>query len=382
MGRKRNALYLLIWSAPTIITVLTALLLMVKQKKNVLVDIELIANQISFSIQAGTEEMKHRSITSVPAKSIVLANFRRVTFSADGIRYDDKTLPVNGEVVIQRWEDALWPPELRFSGEDIHLVQLDIGIGSKVTFHRSECDVAVDIEAGDELSKGTVSLGNSFTIRMERCDLINKEGSTIISRDENTGQRDLEIFSSFGQASSFLGDNSEGFHILLEVPEKDTRLLFSIARDDYGVFHVTREAAEEDVTLFSNTLIREIDFNYYDVAHGETSTVRSGKVEFRNIKKESISIEPGDFVHISQRGALKVVRLWLSPKDDTLGILLCGSIDSFELGKYFPIEQLPSLLEWLASDKRSHIIAAVLGWAIAQTLAIMSLITEVRKRAD
>jgi len=342
---------------PTIIIVLVAVLLAFKQKTNVVVDIELIANQISFSVEGSDQRIEPARVAS-----IVLTNFKEIGFSPEQLLYDGKTISVRGKVLVRPWRDAL-SPRARFRGEGMRLVELVVGIDSKVTFYKSEGEEAVDIkvehESGEKLikpSEGRISLGDSFTLLMERCDLVNEEGDVLISRDENIAQRTLEIFPSLDKTSFFVSDHQKVFRVVLEKPE-------------------------ENVTLFSNASIRRINFNDYDIATGdEISTVKSGTVKFKNIKKENISLEPGDFIHISERDALKVVKLWLSPEDNGLGIALSGAIDSFKLGKGILIEQFPSLLEWLYSNKRLQIIIAILGWVIAQTLTVRNLITEMKKQ--
>ncbi|MFQ6041706.1 MAG: hypothetical protein ACE5PV_12685, partial [Candidatus Poribacteria bacterium] len=355
---KRKAPYK--WLSITLILIISAVLVIVflafKQKTNVVVDIELIANQISFSVKGNAQRLE-----PVRADSIVLTNFKEIGFAPDRFFYDGKTVSVKGKVLLRPWRDAL-SPRVRFIGDGIRLVELVIGIGSRVTFHKSEGEEAVYFKVEPELgeesvepSEGKMSLGNSFKLLMERCDLVDEEGNALINRNENIAQRALEIFPSLDKTSFLVSNGQKVFRVVLEKPE-------------------------ENVTLFSNASIRQIDFNDYDIATGKSeSTVKSGTVKFKNIKKENLPLESRDFIYISERDRLKVVKLWPNSKDNSLGIALSGAIDSLKLGKGVLIEQLPSLLEWLAANKRLQIIIAVLGWIIAQALTVRNLINEMKK---
>lgn len=201
--------------APTVLIILLAVVLALIQKKDVLVDIELVADQISFSVESDNQAAEYKSIPSVPVESVVLTMFKEARFSADEFSHEEETVQIQGEVLILPRENSLCP-RVRFAGEDIYLAQLDIGIGSKVTFYRPEgresVDIKIEAEPSDEsimLSGGTISLGNSFELLMRQCDLIDEEGNVLIGGDETVDQNVLEVYSSFGEASFSVGDDPE-----------------------------------------------------------------------------------------------------------------------------------------------------------------------------
>ncbi|MBI1925934.1 hypothetical protein HYR99_16990 [Candidatus Poribacteria bacterium] len=337
---------------PTLIIVLVAVLLAFMPKKHVVIDITLNANQISFSV----EGMEHLPITTMNIASIMLTNFKKIEFWPDVLRYNSETVPVKGRKVLARPRADAQSPWVKFTGEGMRLEELDIATASQVTFHQSTGEETVDIKVSEkpvEPSEGRISLRNRFTLQMQECELVNAEGSVLIGTDEKIVQKTLEVSPSLDETFFFVSD-------------------------DRRVFHVRLGILEENVPLFSNASIRHIHFNDYDIHTGKAiSTVQNGEVKFK-IKKEPISLEPEEFIYLAASDTLKVVKLWSSPKGDGLGITLSGSIDSFKLGKSVLIEQLPSLLEWLAADKRLHIIIAIFVWVIIQTVTIKKLIIDMK----
>jgi hypothetical protein len=356
-GSKRKGFYrsILIVLALIVIAVLVIAVLAFRRKTNVVVDMNITATMISFHVEESTQGME-RLVGSTRAASIVLTNFKEIEIWPDRLLCDGENVPVEGKVLVVPRRGAL-TPRVRFRGEGMRLTELALESGCGVRLlYKPERPGSVQINVKDKQSGGQISLGDSFTLLIEQCEIINREGNVLIGTDDNTVQRTIEIIPSLVKTSSFVSNESKVFKVVLEEPE-------------------------EGFTLFSNASIHGVNFNDLDELEPE-STVKGGEVKFKSIGKESILPEPGSFILIPERDVVRVVKLGLKAikpevisNDSGLEITLSGSIDSLRSGRSeVPVEQLPSLLEWLASDKRLHITIGILTWLIAQTVAIRSLI--------
>ena len=248
---RRKMLHKFLWGI--IVTLILALILGVvlfsfMRKKNVPVEVKIIANQMSF------QGMGPRLIEFASTEAIMLTNFRDIRFSAQRILYDETVIPVEGEVLVQPLEDAK-SPRVIFTRAGMSFEQFDIGIGSIVTFKHSEDEANVQIavrrmpgEKPVDPSTGRIGLGASlggepepcFELQMSRCNLVklvDGKEQILISTDYDNPQKTCKITLS-DEKPVFTSDPDRVFRVVLE------------------------KLVQNDPFFFGSAPIRWINFNY------------------------------------------------------------------------------------------------------------------------
>ena len=362
-GKRRAPFRSLLIVAIPIAAILSAtVVLALMHKRNMNVDIDLLIDQVSFSVDrsGGTGKL------STSVESIVVTNFQEISFSPRRLLHNGEPVPKNGSgygVVFIRPQDDAISPRVRFRGEGLRFKELSIATGSTVTFRREEAG-AVHIEMqheAAETSQGEIGLGEEFELLVEGCDLVDEDGILLGDMDGDGYQRNYEVSPTEDRDSGFIGNDR--------------------------VLKIVLEGLEEQVTLFSNTEVGQIEFKRLDDdTQRWTGTVKEGKVVITKIKKP-IPIGDGDGRHfVSIDGDdLKVLSLQPRAKSSDMEIQLSGSVSSIGTGKSSKtIEDLPfpTMLEWLYSSRFMSTIIIIVGWAITQTLAIWKLILDTKAQGD
>jgi len=404
--------------APIVIITVCAVLIifLVSQHKSTNIELELTADRIDFALlnPVGTDR-RIPLVSCLTASSFTLSNFAPVELRVDAL-YDitDTSRPL-----LRKKRIILKPTDQRFSrltltGENLTLTDLDLQPNAKVTLVVSE-DGSISLwihpDSVDSnifpFVQGIISITNRVEASVERCVVTDENkkallretsqarflvdlgslGGNLLYRSNQTTFLSMKLFEGSrvdkGKTISIYDPTNGSWAVVpSRLPVSLPNAVTSVVDGKIYLFGgtPTLPTSNETKLLSSNldiTCLKFLKPSLEDPSK-EITTVKTGTITFPNGESGEVKLK-SEFVHLLEKDTFRLVSTKV--ENNRLCLFLVGRPKSVSVGfRQDALNQkLPTLLEWLYTNRKIYMITGILLSIIGLMVSLGRLVLDLRK---